>query len=191
MTPRGTAPRTPWLRLIAAWTVFAATVAAGLWGMLHLPHGGSSAAGRPGRAREAAAAPNRQPQRFAPKAPLGPTTGAKAEGDGGFFYEHVGHAPSWDDGREDEHEDGAPATPATTGVYTLEFKVCTSRTDAERVIEDLRHRGVEAYYTPLSRGGQVLFRVRRGFYATDRDAAREALALREAKGPVAKVVRLD
>jgi hypothetical protein len=75
--------------------------------------------------------------------------------------------------------------------YTLEIKVTRDRNEAETLIDVLAKDGVEAYFTPLSRQGQVVYRVRRGVFPTQRAAAAAQLALKEEHKLATRVVKLQ
>ena len=99
------------------------------------------------------------------------------------FYKTIGNAPARPLKR-------AKATNPLTDKYTLEFKVANSRGEAERIIDLLREMGVKAHYTPLSRGGHVVYRIRQGIYSSRKIAQREAIALRAKKDLAARVIKL-
>lgn len=110
-----------------------------------------------------------------------------AEGEDGFFYNAIGTLPD---------DETAAATPKSASgpaksSYTLEVLMTEDRQQAEDLIETLRDKGIDAYYTPLSRAGHVLYRVRRGIYTSRRDADNAALAFRQAAARDAKVVKLQ
>ncbi len=114
-----------------------------------------------------------------------------AAGDGddeaSFFYDAVGRSPQ-------ESAAQAPARghlPGGKVSYTLEIRVAASRDDAERVIDELHGRGIEAYYTPLARAGKVVYRVRRGIFPSQKEADRAALAMKQEHAVDAKVVKLQ
>lgn len=100
----------------------------------------------------------------------------------GFFYKAIGQAP--------EAPVTAPAGDGKTS-YTLELAVESSREAAEARVEGLRAKGVEAYYTPLSREGKVVFRVRRGIFPTHKEASRAAVALKKQHELSADIVKLQ
>ena len=75
--------------------------------------------------------------------------------------------------------------------YTLEIKIASSKQEAERLIDMLTDMGVRAYYTPLSREGRVLYRVRRGVYPSSRRATVAQRELRSRYKLQAKVTRLE
>ena len=92
--------------------------------------------------------------------------------------------------------DGIGAAPArarvetTQSSYTLELNLTGSLEEAEALVRKFKVQGVEAYFTPLSRGGHIVYRVRHGIYI-DHDAAMKAQAtLKTAYKIGAKVVQL-
>ena len=98
------------------------------------------------------------------------------------FYKTIGGAP----------EGTVPAPNlATKQSYTLEIKVTSTREDAEKVIDGLTAQGVEAYYTPLSRQGHVVYRVRRGVFTSHKAASLAAIALKEQHHVGTKIVKLQ
>lgn len=106
---------------------------------------------------------------------------AKTVDAGDFFYQAIGAAPEGE---------AAPRADLKLS-YTLELKVAASKDEAEALIDDLSAHGVEAYYTPLSRQGHVVYRVRRGVFPTQKAASQAALALREQHKVAARVVKLQ
>jgi cell division septation protein DedD len=59
--------------------------------------------------------------------------------------------------------------------FTIELANFTERDDAETLLLQLKARGIEGFYTPMRRGGQVIYRVRLGMF-TNPDDAQRALA---------------
>lgn len=104
-----------------------------------------------------------------------------------FFYKSIGNAPDAAPGPETAQA----TTPPMRVTYTLELKVAATRDEAESMIDDLEARGIEAYYTPLSRQGQVVYRVRRGVFPDQKAAGRAAVALKEDHQIGARVVKLQ
>lgn len=106
-------------------------------------------------------------------------------GESTFFYQTIGRAPAsfhMDEGEK-------PASPKVS--YTLEIKVAKSQEEAEKIIDMLHNMGIEAYYTPLTRAGKVVFRVRRGIFSNRKLAQKAALALKQGKQIAAKVTKLQ
>jgi len=75
--------------------------------------------------------------------------------------------------------------------FTLEIKVASSREEAEHIIDDLHAQGVEAYYTPLTRSGRLVYRIRQGLFANQKDADLAAIAVQKRYALTAKVVKLQ
>jgi septal ring-binding cell division protein DamX len=91
-----------------------------------------------------------------------------------------------------ETGDAPDARPgASRSSYTLEIKVAKSREEAEELIDSLHLAGIDAYYTPLSRAGRVVYRVRRGIYTNQSEATKAAGALAQGAKIKAKVVKLQ
>ena len=106
-----------------------------------------------------------------------------------FFYQSIGHAgPAFDD-----TQPTAPATAQTKEktLYTLEFKVSDRREDAESLVATLHEQGIDAYYTPLSQTGRVVYRVRQGMFHNSDSAKSAALALRQQRNLSATIVKLQ
>lgn len=59
--------------------------------------------------------------------------------------------------------------------FTIELANFTEREDAETLLLQLKARGIEGFYTPMRRGGQVIYRVRLGMF-TNPDDAQKVLA---------------
>lgn len=83
------------------------------------------------------------------------------------FYHRLGAAPLG-------YADGGAKT-GTPQSYTLEIQLKNRSDEAEALIDELKSKGVDAYYTPLARGGQVVYRVRHGVY-NDAELAKAAQA---------------
>ena len=83
-----------------------------------------------------------------------------------------------------------PAVKAENS-YTLEIKLANSREEAEKIIGMLAKMDVQAYYTPVSRGGRVVYRVRRGLFPNKSLARKAAKKLRSQKNLATKVVVLQ
>jgi cell division septation protein DedD len=109
---------------------------------------------------------------------------AAATGESGIFYDRIGVGPATGTSPEIDSQ-------AIADTFTLEIKVTTSREEAERVIDALKMDGIEAYYTPMTRSGRIVYRVRRGLF-THRGAAEAAsVALKESSGIASKVTKLQ
>lgn len=105
-----------------------------------------------------------------------------------FFYDVVGQTPE----AFGEEEPKAKAKANSSKVsYTLEIKVASSKDEAEQLIDLLKEQGVDAYYTPLTRAGKVVYRVRRGIFSRQKDAAQASLALKNDHNLTTKVVKLQ
>ncbi len=105
-----------------------------------------------------------------------------------FFYDVVGQAPADFAG---DGETDVPTGPHPKVSYTLEIKVATSKEEAEQLIDLLKEQGVDAYYTPLTRSGKVVYRVRRGMYTKAKDATRAMVALKSEHNLATRVVKLQ
>lgn len=114
--------------------------------------------------------------------------GAAEESREAFFYDVVGRAPEGAFGDEGAEEAKGPHPKVS---YTLELKVATSKEEAEQLIDLLKAQGVDAYYTPLTRSGKVVYRVRRGIYTRAKDANRAMIALKDEHNLTTRVVKLQ
>ena len=117
-----------------------------------------------------------------------------------FFYSTVGEVGSDDSdqiGAAPGDERGSDALGQVhadrmgSASFTLEFDVFRDRENAEKLIDDLRQKGIDAYFTPLSRAGHVVFRVRRGIYPSRKEAEKASVAMNGLGGPPAKIVKLQ
>jgi cell division septation protein DedD len=81
------------------------------------------------------------------------------------FYDAVGSSPK------------AASSPAPRQAtrFTIELASFNNQTEAESLLMRLKSRGIEGFYTPLRRGGTVIYRVRLGMFANP-DDARKVLA---------------
>ena len=154
----------PGIRLALAFGLFGILVAAGMVAISGLPqHGGKKV-------------PNK-------------TAAAEDADDGSFFYQSIGHAGMPTD-------DTQPATTNTAEIkektlYTLEFKISERREVAESMVATLHDQGIDAYYTPLSNGGRVVYRVRQGMFNDSNAAKSAAIALRQQRNVTATIVKLQ
>ena len=93
------------------------------------------------------------------------------------------------------------ATPADSGTsesdtidneqFTLEIKVATTREEAEKTLKLLEGLGITAWYTPLQRHGRVVYRIRRGVFASQEQARLALQDLKTTQKVDAKIVRLQ
>ena len=156
----------PGIRMALAFGLFGILVASGMLAIFGLPqHGGK-------------------------RTPNKPSAAATVDSDdGSFFYQSIGHAGTPTD-------DTPPATTNTAEIkektlYTLEFKVSERREDAESMVATLHDQGLDAYYTPLSNGGRVVYRVRQGLFNDSNTAKSAAIALRQQRNVTATIVKLQ
>jgi hypothetical protein len=112
-------------------------------------------------------------------------TEAGASSGPALFYSTIGQGGD----EAGDARDGRPGLGRSS--YTLEIKVAKSREEAEELIDSLHIAGIDAYYTPLSRSGRVVYRVRRGIYTNPGEAAKAAGALAAGSKIKAKVVKLQ
>lgn len=111
-----------------------------------------------------------------------------------LFYRSVGTTPASPQHPHANQSQSANGDQSNAAMalesYTLEIKLTHSRGEAEREVASLNARGIDAYYTPLQRGPQVVYRVRRGIFPDESLAARASAILQTEKGLKTKVVRL-
>lgn len=74
--------------------------------------------------------------------------------------------------------------------YTLEVKVAKTKVEAEKIIDMLGKMGLKAYYTPLNRGGTIVYRVRSGIYKNKKLAEKASIELRSKKQLANRVIQL-
>jgi len=75
--------------------------------------------------------------------------------------------------------------------YTLEFQIFRDRSDAEKLVNNLIEQGVQAYYTPLQRQGEIIYRVRKGVFESKQLALKAADSLQSDKKLNSRVIRLQ
>lgn len=124
------------------------------------------------------------------KANKSEVSGKSGGGSDAFFYGAIG-AGEGDGEVETQAEGDGGRKGGGKATFTLELKVTGDRTAAEALIDELQGRGVEAYYTPLSRAGRVVYRVRRGMFTNKKDADKAAAQFKVATALEAKVIKLQ
>lgn len=114
---------------------------------------------------------------------LGRTTPEPTHDSGGspLFYDRVGQPPP---GFGQSDRSGKLS-------YTLEVDLADERQEAERLIDTLKERGIDAYYTPLSRAGRIVYRVRHGIYPSREEAHAAQVALKNERRLATRVVKLQ
>lgn len=127
------------------------------------------------------------------KAGQEPAKSDSARADDPFFYDKIGAAPALNaDTPAPSPSTHGPKNPEVNkGGYTVEIRVMANRDEAEQLIDELHRQGIEAYYTPVTRGGRVVYRVRRGIYPSEKEAERAAMAMRSGQAVLGKVVKLQ
>lgn len=73
--------------------------------------------------------------------------------------------------------------------YTAEIEATTEIQKAQQTVTTLSRKGVDAFYTPLNRNGNVIFRIRSGVFTSEREAKRHAATLREKYAVDSKIVK--
>ncbi len=100
-----------------------------------------------------------------------------------YFYTSVGN-------EQDEAIAEKDTSPGIEG-YTLEIKSTADRVEAERIVDRLAEKGIEAFYTPLAADGHIVYRIRRGIYPNQTEAEAAAGLLAKQHHVSAKVTRLQ
>jgi cell division septation protein DedD len=78
------------------------------------------------------------------------------------YYKRIGSSPK---------ANHRKAKDAIAEGFTLEISMSNSRKAAETVVNKLAQKGVRAFYTPLTRQGKVIYRVRLGIFHDRSEAA--------------------
>ncbi|MEI6832796.1 MAG: SPOR domain-containing protein [bacterium] len=76
------------------------------------------------------------------------------------FYNAVGSSP----------KAASSPVPKQATRFTIELASFNNQTEAESLLMRLKSRGIDGFYTPLRRGGTVIYRVRLGMFANPDDA---------------------
>lgn len=76
-------------------------------------------------------------------------------------------------------------------VFTLQIAVLPTKNDAEKIMQKLRHKQIETYYSAYRREGKVEYRVRRGVFTTKKNAHLAAQELRKKHDVAVEVTPLD
>ena len=74
-------------------------------------------------------------------------------------------------------------------LYTIEISATKEKTEAQTLIEELKAKGINSYYTTFQRLGVVYFRVRTGIYPKKKLAEKAKLQLesKEIKGYITQL----
>lgn len=75
--------------------------------------------------------------------------------------------------------------------YTIEVATLTSQADAEALILRLKAKGVDGFYTPTRRGGQVFYHVRLGLFASAEDAQQSLKKIASRSGFNGRIQKLN
>ena len=82
------------------------------------------------------------------------------------------------------------STNKLTNRYTIEIATLKTQSEADDLLLKLKGRGIDGFYTPTRRGGEVFYRVRLGMFTSQDDAEKTRLKVSQAspyKGTVAKL----
>jgi cell division septation protein DedD len=102
-----------------------------------------------------------------------------------FSYEILGDAPP------SAPPQGSPSsTVEAESAYTVEIAALPLQAAADALLDQLKAKGIDAYYTPLSDAGRVVYRVRQGIFSKENEAAKAALILSQRADMPAKAVKL-
>ena len=99
------------------------------------------------------------------------------------FYTSVG-------GSSNTNEAGL-ASEQISNRYTIEVAQVGSQTEAEQILLKMRSRGVDGFYTPVRRGGHVIYRIRLGVYANADDATKSLAKIAGSANINGRVARLQ
>ncbi len=102
-----------------------------------------------------------------------------------LFYKRLGTSPVVNNENSKKKTQNGPGDG-----YTLEIKVTETRGEAEQLIDTLREKGVDAYYTPIAVKGRVQYRVRFGIYNNQENAQMESQKIIQAHNVPNKVIKL-
>ena len=81
-------------------------------------------------------------------------------------------------------------SPKTSSRFTIEIANLTSQSEAETLLLNLKSKGIDGFYTPVRRGGEVYYRVRIGMFSNAEDAQKNLSKIAAAvkiKGTVSKL----
>lgn len=102
-----------------------------------------------------------------------------------LFYNHLGSAV-------DAEPPRIPAAPFGDGEkFTLEVDVANDRNAAINEVEKLAAQGVQAFFTPYERKGQIYYRIRLGIFSSQSDALQHSRELAIVKGMKTKLIQLQ
>lgn len=106
----------------------------------------------------------------------------KATDDKPIFYTSVGgSSPS---------ADVPQASGKVSTRYTIELGTVNSQADAESLLLRLKDRGIDGFYTPMRRGGRVIFHVRIGLFSSADDAEQSLKKIAARANVSGRVARL-
>lgn len=110
-------------------------------------------------------------------------TGATVEESDGppLFYSVIGRTPA--------EFVSTQTSAAASAQFTVEIGQAKTQEEASAAIAKLQAGGIEAFYTPLNRGGRVIYRIRNGVYA-DETLARDQRERLVKSGVIGTVTRL-
>lgn len=106
---------------------------------------------------------------------------ASSSGEDTTFYDAVGTSPR------------STITPARTQAtrFTIELASFNTQAEAESLLIKLKARGIEGFYTPLRRGGTVVYRVRLGMFSNPEDAKKVLVKVNAATRVAGIVAKLQ
>ena len=102
-----------------------------------------------------------------------------------FFYKTIGNIPD-----EYEIRTKKKDLKKKQNFYTLEIRKFHKQNAAEAHLDGLKEKGIEAYYSPLRMGSQVLFRVRKGYFSSKKLASLQQKSLKKKYNIDAKIILL-
>ena len=103
-----------------------------------------------------------------------------------FSYSSIGDIPL-----SASKQSSQPSGNKLEKTFTLEFRVARKKADAKALVEALKSKGIDAFFTPIQKGPEVVFRIRRGIFAAKDLALKASKDLARAQGVKTRVVSLN
>jgi len=105
---------------------------------------------------------------------------------GPLFYTSIGHAPS-----NFRRPNLSKNRKSKLRNFTLEISTSKTKMGANKALKKLSKKGIQAYYTPLSNQGHVIYRIRTGIFKTHDKAIAMSRKLRISKNIKTRPIRLN
>ena len=107
--------------------------------------------------------------------------------DDAFFYQSLGNGTE----KSGSGPEAAPAPLVQPAGFTVELGAFLHQAEAEKLLDRLKAKGIDTYYTPLSDGGRIVYRVRKGLFPDAASAEADAGNIAKALGKHPEVVKLQ